>query len=126
MGLTKIRMEDCRRCDACSCIYMDERDYIKHMKNFHKHDIKKIPLGEKEDLDFRPFRHKQDAKRQRQAPSGSPHKKCRSCCKTCKCKGNHDTLQPMLPILRPVLGRQASRVAPTDGGELPSDIKVRG
>ncbi|CAH1403633.1 unnamed protein product [Nezara viridula] len=36
VGLTKIRVEDCLRCDACSCIYIDERDYFKHMRNFHQ------------------------------------------------------------------------------------------
>uniref|UniRef100_A0A0A9W872 C2H2-type domain-containing protein n=3 Tax=Lygus hesperus TaxID=30085 RepID=A0A0A9W872_LYGHE len=36
VGLTKIRMEDCLRCDACSCIYIDPQDYYKHMRNFHQ------------------------------------------------------------------------------------------
>ncbi|KAK9504248.1 hypothetical protein O3M35_010623 [Rhynocoris fuscipes] len=36
LGLTKIKMEDCLRCDACSCIYIDPADYYKHMKNFHE------------------------------------------------------------------------------------------
>ncbi|RZF37801.1 hypothetical protein LSTR_LSTR007163 [Laodelphax striatellus] len=36
IGLTKVRMEDCLRCDACSCIYVDKNDYYKHMRNFHK------------------------------------------------------------------------------------------
>ncbi|KAK9504246.1 hypothetical protein O3M35_010621 [Rhynocoris fuscipes] len=29
-------MEDCLRCDACSCIYIDPANYYKHMKNFHE------------------------------------------------------------------------------------------
>jgi len=41
IGLTKIRLEDCMRCDACSCIYLDESDYNKHMKNFHRQDSPK-------------------------------------------------------------------------------------
>lgn len=41
IGLTKIRLEDCMRCDACSCIYLDESDYKKHMKNFHRQDSPK-------------------------------------------------------------------------------------
>lgn len=36
IGLTKIRMEDCLRCDACSCIYIEAVDYYKHMRNFHQ------------------------------------------------------------------------------------------
>ncbi|XP_022204301.2 uncharacterized protein LOC111060919 isoform X2 [Nilaparvata lugens] len=36
IGLTKVRMEDCLRCDPCSCIYLDKNDYYKHMRNFHK------------------------------------------------------------------------------------------
>lgn len=36
VGLTKVKMEDCMRCDACSCIYIDQNDYYKHMRNFHK------------------------------------------------------------------------------------------
>ncbi|XP_069686288.1 uncharacterized protein [Periplaneta americana] len=62
IGLTKIRLEDCMRCDACSCIYLDENDYKKHMKNFHRQDS--------------PKKHRQK-------------KGCRSCCKHCNCKGNH-------------------------------------
>ncbi|CAG2061348.1 unnamed protein product [Timema podura] len=62
VGLTKIRLEDCLRCDACSCIYIDENDYNKHMKNFHRQDS--------------PKKHKQK-------------KGCRSCCKHCNCRGNH-------------------------------------
>jgi hypothetical protein len=29
------------RCDACSCIYLDESDYNKHMRNFHRQDSPK-------------------------------------------------------------------------------------
>lgn len=36
VGLTKLRMEDLHRCDACSCIYIDPEDYYKHMRNFHE------------------------------------------------------------------------------------------
>jgi len=36
VGFTKIRMEDCFRCDACSCIYIEAEDYYKHMRNFHQ------------------------------------------------------------------------------------------
>lgn len=62
IGLTKIRLEDCMRCDACSCIYIDASDYNKHMKNFHRQNSSK--------------KHRQK-------------KGCRSCCKHCNCKGNH-------------------------------------
>ncbi|KAJ9573724.1 hypothetical protein L9F63_008887, partial [Diploptera punctata] len=62
IGLTKIRLEDCMRCDACSCIYLDATDYNKHMKNFHRQNS--------------PKKHRQK-------------KGCRSCCKHCNCKGNH-------------------------------------
>ncbi|KAJ8883410.1 hypothetical protein PR048_015253 [Dryococelus australis] len=41
VGLTKVRLEDCLRCDACSCIYLDQSDYDKHMRNFHRHDSPK-------------------------------------------------------------------------------------
>ncbi|XP_014244139.1 uncharacterized protein LOC106663651 isoform X2 [Cimex lectularius] len=36
VGLTKVKMEECLRCDACSCIYIDPQDYYKHMRNFHQ------------------------------------------------------------------------------------------
>ncbi|PSN38014.1 hypothetical protein C0J52_19288 [Blattella germanica] len=62
IGLTKIRLEDCLRCDACSCIYLDARDYNKHMKNFHRQDS--------------PKKYKSK-------------KGCRSCCKHCNCSGKH-------------------------------------
>ncbi|XP_063242069.1 uncharacterized protein LOC134542080 [Bacillus rossius redtenbacheri] len=62
VGLTKVRLEDCLRCDACSCIYLDQSDYDKHMNNFHRHDSpKKL--------------------RQRRG--------CRSCCRHCNCRGDH-------------------------------------
>ncbi|XP_047110741.1 zinc finger and BTB domain-containing protein 17-like [Schistocerca piceifrons] len=62
VGLTKIRLEDCLRCDACSCIYIDKSDYNKHMRNFHQKVTSK----------------KQKIK-----------KECKSCCRHCNCKGNH-------------------------------------
>ncbi|KAK7871840.1 hypothetical protein R5R35_006435 [Gryllus longicercus] len=62
VGLTKIRLEDCLRCDACSCIYIDESDYKKHMKNFHRTNSNRKPKQKKG---------------------------CRSCCKQCNCQGNH-------------------------------------
>ncbi|XP_054258325.1 uncharacterized protein LOC128983170 [Macrosteles quadrilineatus] len=71
VGLTKIRMEDCLRCDACSCIYIDEKDYYKHMRNFHHKDVNKTPTKQ------------QRSKR-----------KCQSCCK--QCRGSH-----CLPVKRP-------------------------
>lgn len=62
VGLTKIRLEDCLRCDACSCIYIDKSDYNKHMRNFHQ---------------------KVTSKKQKMK------KECKSCCRHCNCKGNH-------------------------------------
>ncbi|XP_067010768.1 zinc finger protein 423 [Anabrus simplex] len=62
-GLTKIRLEDCLRCDACSCIYIDKNDYNKHMKNFHRQNS--------------PKKHNKQ------------RKGCRSCCKHCNCQGEH-------------------------------------
>ncbi|KAJ1531950.1 hypothetical protein ONE63_000588 [Megalurothrips usitatus] len=120
VGLTKIRMEDCQRCDACSCIYLDERDYIKHMKNFHKHDvIKQEPIKPKHksrgrahaqtSQQTRRSKRQQlfmEQQKQTQVPElGAKKASCRSCCKSCKCRGEHGTLEPLLPIVRPVLGR---------------------
>lgn len=62
VGLTKIRLEDCLRCDECSCIYIDESDYNKHMKNFHRTNSNR---------------------------KSKQKKGCRSCCKQCNCQGNH-------------------------------------
>ncbi|KAF0294549.1 hypothetical protein FJT64_007795 [Amphibalanus amphitrite] len=28
-------LQNCLRCDACSCIYLDELDYYKHVRNYH-------------------------------------------------------------------------------------------
>ncbi|XP_037077847.1 uncharacterized protein LOC119098908 [Pollicipes pollicipes] len=28
-------LQNCLRCDACSCIYIDELDYYKHVRNYH-------------------------------------------------------------------------------------------
>lgn len=130
VGLTKIRMEDCQRCDACSCIYLDERDYIKHMKNFHKQDvIKQEPIKPKNKTTrVRSHSHSQAPQRAQQARRSKRQQhfieqqqqqqvqdqsgkkgNCRSCCKSCKCRGNHGTLEPMLPIVRPVLGRSGRR-----------------
>ncbi|KAK3919546.1 Serine/threonine-protein kinase ICK [Frankliniella fusca] len=132
VGLTKIRMEDCQRCDACSCIYLDERDYIKHMKNFHKQDVvKQEPIKPKSKTSrVRSHNHSQAPQRaqharrskrqqhfmeqqqqQQQTVQEQTGKKgsCRSCCKSCKCRGDHGTLEPMLPIVRPVLGRSGRR-----------------
>ncbi|XP_018915144.2 uncharacterized protein [Bemisia tabaci] len=70
-GFTKVRMEDCLRCDECSCIYLDENDYHKHMRNFHGHN---------------------------QGSRKSPKKKgCRSCCVNCK-SGNCNPALPQLPL----------------------------
>ncbi|XP_014280753.1 uncharacterized protein [Halyomorpha halys] len=54
VGLTKIRVEDCLRCDACSCIYIDERDYFKHMRNFHQKYNTIIPRSRRKS----PLHHK--------------------------------------------------------------------
>ncbi|KAF4523323.1 hypothetical protein B566_EDAN011803 [Ephemera danica] len=59
IGFTKIRLEDCLRCDECSCVYMYESDYLKHMRNFHRQN----------------------------SPRKSKQKKgCRSCCRHCNCR----------------------------------------
>lgn len=117
VGLTKIRMEDCQRCDACSCIYIDERDYIKHMKNFHKQDvIRQVPIKPKQKKAKALTQHQaRRSKRQQhlleQQPQDQSGKKasCRSCCKSCKCRGSSDTLEPYLPIVRPIIGRSGRR-----------------
>lgn len=123
VGLTKIRMEDCQRCDACSCIYLDERDYIKHMKNFHKQDVlKQEPIKPKikprarnqsqSPQQARRSKRQQRYIEQQQQQSlelGAKKANCRSCCKSCKCRGDHGTLEPMLPIVRPILGRSGRR-----------------
>ncbi|XP_034241180.1 phospholipase D A-like isoform X2 [Thrips palmi] len=123
VGLTKIRMEDCQRCDACSCIYLDERDYIKHMKNFHKQDVlKQEPIKPKNKPRARnqsqsPQQARRSKRQQRYMEQqqqqtqeqGGKKGNCRSCCKSCKCRGDHGTLEPMLPIVRPVLGRAGRR-----------------
>lgn len=123
VGLTKIRMEDCQRCDACSCIYLDERDYIKHMKNFHKQDVlKQEPIKPKNKPRARNQsqspqharrskrqQHFMEQQQQQSQEQGGKKGNCRSCCKSCKCRGDHGTLEPMLPIVRPVLGRSGRR-----------------
>lgn len=122
VGLTKIRMEDCQRCDACSCIYLDERDYIKHMKNFHKQDVlKQEPIKPRHkprvraQPSHRPRRSKYQQRliEEQQQEQGGKKGNCRSCCKSCKCRGDHGTLEPMLPIVRPILGRSGRRSSST-------------
>lgn len=66
VGLTRVRMEDCLRCDECSCIYINEDDYHKHMKNFHR---------------------KESPRKNR------PRRACWSCCKNCNCKDLLSTIQ---------------------------------
>lgn len=66
IGLTKVKLEDCLRCDECSCIYIHENDYRKHMKNFHREDSSR--------------KNKQ-------------RKGCRSCCKQCNCRQSYKTIQ---------------------------------
>ena len=113
-------MEDCQRCDACSCIYLDERDYIKHMKNFHKQDvIKQEPIKPRNKPRVRTQASQQARRSKRQQrlveqqhqvqDQGGKKGNCRSCCKSCKCRGDHGTLEPMLPIVRPILGRSGRR-----------------
>lgn len=124
VGLTKIRMEDCQRCDACSCIYLDEKDYIKHMKNFHKQDVlKQEPIKPRLKPRVRTQTQTLQARRSKRQQRYLEHKReqeqlqdqggkkgtCRSCCKSCKCRGDHGTLEPMLPIVRPILGRSGRR-----------------
>ncbi|XP_071449427.1 uncharacterized protein [Hetaerina americana] len=66
VGLTKVKLEDCLRCDECSCIYIHENDYKKHMKNFHKGDTSR---------------------------KSKQRKGCRSCCKQCNCRQSYKTIQ---------------------------------
>ncbi|KAG8232026.1 hypothetical protein J437_LFUL012050 [Ladona fulva] len=66
IGLTKVKLEDCLRCDECSCIYIHENDYRKHMKNFHR----------------------EDSSRKNKQKKG-----CRSCCKQCNCRQSYKTIQ---------------------------------
>ncbi|XP_046680821.1 uncharacterized protein LOC124367764 [Homalodisca vitripennis] len=80
-GLTKVKMEDCLRCDACSCIYIDDKDYYKHMRNFHQVDVtNNLPI-----------------------PQQKPKRKCRSCCK--QCRGAHCT-----SVKRPRATQRASNL----------------
>jgi len=41
------------RCDACSCIYLDESDYNKHMRNFHRQDSPKKHRYAMQNITFR-------------------------------------------------------------------------
>ncbi|CAB3368132.1 Hypothetical predicted protein [Cloeon dipterum] len=63
IGFTKIRFEDCKRCDECSCIYLHEKDYEKHMRNFHR---------------------RKELRKSKKLKKG-----CRSCCNHCNCKDDH-------------------------------------
>ncbi|XP_059480589.1 uncharacterized protein LOC132199687 [Neocloeon triangulifer] len=63
IGFTKIRFEDCKRCDECSCIYLYEKDYEKHMRNFHR---------------------RKELRKSKKLKKG-----CRSCCNQCNCKDDH-------------------------------------
>uniref|UniRef100_A0A1B6K951 C2H2-type domain-containing protein n=1 Tax=Graphocephala atropunctata TaxID=36148 RepID=A0A1B6K951_9HEMI len=81
IGLTKVKMEDCLRCDACSCIYIDDKDYYKHMRNFHQVDVtNNLPI-----------------------PQPKSKRKCRSCCK--QCRGAHCT-----SVKRPRATQRASNL----------------
>ncbi|XP_075220761.1 uncharacterized protein LOC142324049 [Lycorma delicatula] len=105
IGLTKIRMEDCLRCDACSCIYIDQSDYYKHMRNFHKVNTMNnvdnpVSVTIKPPLIIKTVSCKTTSSSKAAVTASittnpptvttttaSPQNKCRSCCK--QCRGNH-------------------------------------